>query len=349
MINMTSPERTLAACAFRRPDRIPRFDNFQEYTKTWEAQFGPAESLSDMEIIVPDETPFPSRARRIREEGGWIYEVDGWGRIVRRRPDAFFVEVLQAPISAGADPDSVRFESPGLDSRYSAKSRVEIERLKRRLALFAKTGGPFLRTSFMRGETQFLLDVAGDPPLAAALAGKVADHLAAVGVEAVRRYGLQETGVWIYDDMGYNDGPMFSPKSFERVLLPAFRRMIAAYKRAGARYVFLHSDGDVRPLLDMLVDAGIDGLNPLERRANMEPSEIRKRYPRLILAGGMDNSHALIRGPVERIRSQARELIDLGRDGGLIVGAHSISADVPMEHFAAYHDTCLKYGHFAAR
>jgi uroporphyrinogen decarboxylase len=149
--------------------------------------------------------------------------------------------------------------------------------------------------------------------------------------------------------MGYNDGPMFSPKSFERVLLPAFRRMIAAYKRAGARHVFLHSDGDIRPLLDMLVDAGIDGLNPLERRANMDPTEIRKRYPRLILAGGMDNSDALIRGPTERIRAQTRELIDLGRDGGLVIGAHSISPEVPIEHFAAYHDTCLKYGDFATR
>ena len=346
---MTSRERLLAACAFRRPDRIPRFDNFQEYTKEWEARFGPAESLVDLEIIVPDETPFPSRARRIKEEAGWIYEVDGWGRTVRRRPEAFFVETLEAPIPAGADLDAIRFDSPGLDARYAVKSPEEIERIKRRRALFAKTGGPFLRTSFVRGETQFLLDIAGDPPLAAALADKVADHLAAVGVEAVRRYGLQETGVWIYDDMGYNDGPMFSPESFERVLLPAFRRMIAAYKRAGARYVFLHSDGDIRPLLDMLVDAGIDGLNPLERRANMDPSEIRKRYPRLILAGGMDNSDALIRGPVERIRAQARELIDLGRDGGLIIGAHSISPEVPIEHFAAYHDTCLKYGDFTTR
>ena len=346
---MTPRERSLAACAFRRPDRIPRFDNFWDYTREWEARFGPAESLSDIEIITPDETPFPSRARRIKEEAGWIYEVDAWGRTVRRRTEAFFVEVLESPIPAGADLDAIRFESPVLDARYAVMAREEVERVRRQRALFAKTGGPFLRTSFVRGETQFLLDIAGDPPLAAMLADKVADHLTAVGVEAIGRYGLQETGVWIYDDMAFNGGPLFSPKSFERVLLPAFRRMIAAYKRAGARYVFLHSDGDIRPLLDMLADAGIDGLNPLERRANMDPSEIRKRFPRLILTGGMDNSDALIRGPVERIRAQARELIDLGRDGGLVIGAHSVSPEVPIEHFAAYHDTCRKYGDFTTR
>jgi hypothetical protein len=123
-----------------------------------------------------------------------------------------------------------------------------------------------MRTTYAHGESQFLMDIAGDPPLARALADKMADHLAAVGVEEMRRWLLHDTGIFIYDDMAYNGGPMFSPRSFEQVFLPAYRRMIRAYKEAGARYVFLHSDGDIRSLLDMLADAGIDGLNPLERR-----------------------------------------------------------------------------------
>jgi hypothetical protein len=93
--------------------------------------------------------------------------------------------------------------------------------------------------------------------LARALADKVGEHITAVGVEALQRWSLQDTGIWIYDDMAHNGGPMFRPESFECVFLPAYRRMIAAYKAAGARYVFLHSDGDIRPILDMLVDAGI--------------------------------------------------------------------------------------------
>ena len=46
----------------------------------------------------------------------------------------------------------------------------------------------------------------------------MADHLIGVAREQLRRWSLQETGVWIFDDMAYNDGPMFSPRSFERVL-----------------------------------------------------------------------------------------------------------------------------------
>jgi uroporphyrinogen-III decarboxylase len=278
--------------------------------------------------------------------------VDAWGRTLRSKPGTYFVETLAVPIPDGIDPEKVQFDPPDLAMRYlqgqtdeqNALRRVVLA--KRRQCVFGKTGGPFLRTAFVRGEAQFLIDIASNPGLAIALAEKVGRHLAAVGVEAIRRWSLQNTGIWIYDDMACNDRPMFHPRSFEKIFLPVYRSMVRAYKEAGARYVFLHSDGDIRPLVDMLVDAGIDGLNPLERRAGMDPFALRKDYPRLILTGGMDNTGTLIHGPPSRIQAEARELIDLGRDGGLIIGTHSISPEIPVEHFAAYDQVCRTYGHF---
>jgi uroporphyrinogen-III decarboxylase len=189
--------------------------------------------------------------------------------------------------------------------------------------------------------------MAADPARAKAIADKVADHLLAVGREQIRRWQFGETGIWIYDDMAYNHAPMFSPRQFEQVLLPAYRRMIRAYKEAGAKYVFLHSDGNIRLLLDMLVDAGIDGLNPLERRAQMNAVELRQRYPRLILTGGMCNTHTLVKGTPAEIENEARELIDLGRDGGVVIGTHSVSPEIPIENYAIYDNLCRTYGNFA--
>jgi uroporphyrinogen decarboxylase len=110
--------------------------------------------------------------------------------------------------------------------------------------------------------------------------------------------------------------------------------------------VFFHSDGDIRPLVEMLVDAGIDGLNPLERRAGMDMAALRNRYPRLILTGGMCNTYTLIRGTREEIESEARQIIDLGRDGGVVIGTHSISPEIPLENYAIYRDFRLSYGRF---
>ncbi len=351
---MTSKERVLAACAFTRPDRIPRFDDLWGASDDYRREFGDLSRLTDVVICCPIEGIFGARSRVIKEENGWTYSVDEWGRTIRTRAGAYFSEVIEVPLPVGTDIDAVEFDSPRLDARYllGRVNRKEadraVEEQKRQFCVFGKTGGPFLRTSFARGEVQFLLDMLTDPPLARALAAKVAAHLAAVGLEELRRWGFHDTGMWIFDDMACNRGPVFSPESFEKVLLPSYRRMIKTYKDAGARYVFLHSDGDIRPILDMLADAGIDGINPLERRAGLDPVAIRAKYPRLILAGGMDNTDTLVWGPVDRVEAETREIIDLGRNGGVIIGTHSISPEVPLKHFLAYHKTCATYGDFAS-
>jgi uroporphyrinogen decarboxylase len=278
--------------------------------------------------------------------------VDGWGRTIRQKAGSYFSETLEAPMPAGTDPDKVDYDSPDLDERYwRADTREQtletLQQDKAKYFVFGTTGGPYLRNTFVRGEEQFLMDIAGDPALARVLADKMADHLIGIGREIIRRWSLYDTGMWISDDMAYNGGPMFSPKSFEKVFLPAYRKMVREFKSAGVKYVLLHSDGNIMPILDMLVDAGIDGLNPLEKRAGMDAVAIRNRHPRLILTGGMCNTDTLIHGPAERIEKEARELIDLGRNGGVVIGAHSISPEIPLEHFIVYDRTCRAYGDFS--
>jgi len=326
-------------------------DNFWSFPPEWKDRFGDQGLLSDVGLFVPEEGALASNARPIKEEDGWKYAQDEWGRLLRNRGDAYFVETMKCPLEGDVDLKSVVFDPPSLDRRYYfGKTKKQFDDFiagqKSKYCLFIKTGGPYLRTTFMRGETQFLMDMASDPNFARELAEKVGAHITAVGMEALRRTGLFQTGIWIYDDMAYNHGPMFSPKIFEQVLLPAYRQMIRGYRAAGAKYVMLHSDGDIRPLLDMLIDAGIDGINPVERRAGMLMTELRKKYPKLILTGGMCNSDTLINGPINKIEAEAREIIDLGRDGGVVIGTHSISAEVSIEHYAAYRNICLTHGVF---
>jgi len=363
--SMNAQERVLAACAFRQPDRIPRVEYFWEYPRSWEERLGPLEAVNDVLIWCPNEGTFPTRARFLKQENGYTYKVDRWGRTVRYREGAYFVETVTVPIIDSRDIDTIRFDPPDLDMRFqqvlmetiedapvvegpSEPSDIEsaLEQAKKQGCVFGKTGGPYLRSTYLRGETQYLMDIAADPELAKALADKVADHLMAVGVQEIERWSLQETGIWIFDDMAYNTGPLFSPASFERIFLPAYRRMVETYKRAGARYVFFHSDGDIRLFLDMLLDAGIDGINPVEPRANMNVVELRKRYPTLILTGGMDNTGTLTNGPRDKIQAETRAAIDVGRDGGLLIGSGYIGPDVPLDNYAAYHDICETYGSF---
>jgi hypothetical protein len=336
-----SRDRVDAAFAFTRPDRIPRFDNFWDYPPTWREKLGAPEDLSDIDIWVPNEGAFCTRERLVADDGKTKTRIDTWGATTRESTGAYFAETLAVALPGDVDPATIRFDPPDLDARFGPDRDAR----ESSHAVFGKTGGPYLRTTYVRGETQFLMDIAGDPGLARAFADVMAEHLLAVGVEEMRRWRLDAMSIW--DDMAFNQAPMFSPEQFERVFLPGYRRMIGAYRAAGARHVFLHSDGNIMPILDMLVDAGIDGLNPLERRAGMDPAAIRARFPRLVLIGGMDNTDTLVHGPASRIEAEARDLIDMGRDGGLIIGTHSVSPEISLDNFSTYDATCRGYGDFS--
>ena len=345
-MSMTPTERTLAALRFERPDRIPTFDSFwSEWTEEVRCKYGLPEGASveehygiDVQLLYPVEGMYPSRVRVVSETETEQVTVNAWGVTERRVKGAFFAEDIDVPIKTHADLDKMPFDPPLLESRY--EHFLDPDRYQPdRFCYWVKTGGPYLRSAFMRGTANWLMDLAGDEGFAKELADRSGDHLMQVGREALHRSKRYDTGVWIFDDMAYNEGPMFSPDTFERVLLPAYRHMISSWKEAGASFVLLHSDGNIEPLIPMLIDAGIDGFNPVEPRSGMDLVRLREQYGnQAAWIGGMCNSIVLPNGPIEAIREQARRIVEAGRDGGVIIGAHSIGPDIPIEHYEAYLD-----------
>ncbi|MHB0878468.1 MAG: uroporphyrinogen decarboxylase family protein [Anaerolineae bacterium] len=340
-----SEERVRAALAFRQPDRVPRFDSFwPEFEAIWRREMGLESDVTpedyygiDLVVAVADETPWPSRARVLADDGRERVSVDGWGRTVRSRADAVLSETIGVAVSDSGSLDSLAFDPPSLPERYGGYlATVRAQHPKR--AVFAKTGGPFLRTCFVRGETDFLMDLAADEGFAAELAAMVNDHITAVGVESLRLEAGSLCGIWIYDDVAANAGPMVSPRTYERVFLPLMAAMVAAYRAAGADFVVFHSDGNILPLLPMLIEAGVDAINPVEPKAGMDAVAIRERYGKqLALIGGLDNAFDLPSGDWERIAASVRHVLQAGREGGLILGSHSIGPDVSVPTYAYLH------------
>jgi len=333
--------RVRAALEFRTPDRVPRYDSFwPEFTDTWRVRkgLGP-EALPedyygiDLAVVAADETPWPSAATSALGEGETGLTRDGWGRTLRSRPGAQLSETLAVALPEGADPQRLEFESPQLPGRYSA-FRAEVRRQHARRAVFAKTGGAFLRTANLRGEEQWLVDLATDVAWARELAGGVNRHLTAVGLESLRQGEGCLSGIWIYDDIGTNAGPIVSPRTFARVFQPLLAEMVAAYKGGGAQFVIFHSDGNIMPLVDMIVEAGVDAIQPLEPKAGMDALALRQRFgDRLALIGGLDNAHLLPGGDRKAIAAAVERLLGAGTEGGLVLGSHSIGPDVAVETY----------------
>ena len=351
---MVCRKRVMTALNFQQPDRIPKFDSFwSEFRGRCVKELGLPKDVDlsdhfsiDIAIVVADEAPFPTKRAVLSEDENSRVERDSWGRVIRTVPGGYFYQELDVSVKNRMDLDNAAFDSPYLDSRYEGFTRT-VNALREKRCVFCKTGGPYIRTSFLRGKAAFLMDIAGDPEFAKAMADKVADHITEIGKESLRRGDLYDTGLWIYDDMAYNDGTMMSPASFERIFFPAYKRMVKAFKDAGAAKVILHSDGNIAPVLDMLIEAGIDGINPVEPRAGLHIPTLKEKYGReLSFIGGMCNSLVLPKGTKAEIERQAAEIIEAGKDGGVIIGAHSIGPDISVRNYVFYHQTVMKKGNY---
>lgn len=150
---------------------------------------------------------------------------------------------------------------------------------------------------------------------------------------------LEKTGVEYFtfnEDMSMKGGPLLGPETFRTFIFPHLRRLVDFFKSHGVRYVAVDTDGDPRPLVPLLMEAGVDILWPLERASDSDPLWYRREYGRdLRLWGGVDK-RVLARGP-RAIREHLRALVPLVEEGGYIPSVdHTVPPDVSWDNFAAY-------------
>lgn len=355
-LQLTSEQRVRAALNFQKPDYVPLIENYWgDFVARWCERRGlePLKELPfedvvddprisayygvDVAVAIPDESPWPSQKRVLRQDGRYVIYRDGWGRTMRGVPGAeFAARAVGVVVENKSALDHLAFDSAGNVSRYVAYLD-HIDRLTSgwpRPYIVTKLGGPFFRPSQLRGFARWLQDVAEDPAFVKALAARVTDHLIAVGLEALRHSELWDMSIAIFDDCASNSGLLVSPVSYEELFLPQIHRMVRVFKEAGVGKVIFHSDGDIRAVLDGLVSVGIDAINPVEPRANMDVVSLRQRYgERLAFMGGLCNSRILPEGSREEVRYHVERLLEAGEDGGLVIGSHSIGSDISLERY----------------
>ncbi|MCL5269909.1 MAG: hypothetical protein M1457_04985 [bacterium] len=142
-----------------------------------------------------------------------------------------------------------------------------------------------------------------------------------------------------YDDLASKNGPLFAPDWIRQHHIPRLKRLVEAW-HARDTYCLYHSDGNLMPILDDLVSTGIDGLNPIETCAGMSIAEVRRRHPRLFMAGGIDVSQLLPHGTPRQIRARCLEAIAEADGVGYFLGSTTeIIPAVPAANVVAMLET----------
>ena len=140
-----------------------------------------------------------------------------------------------------------------------------------------------------------------------------------------------------WEDICFNYGPILPPSFFKEVVSPRYTRIKKKLQAHGIELWYTDCDGDVRPLLPIFLDAGVNCLFPYEVNSCAHPGELFDMYPDLRIMGGVDKMK-LIEGP-EAIKSYLESLVPYVKRGGFIPFCdHRCPPDVTPENYLYYLD-----------
>jgi hypothetical protein len=147
-------------------------------------------------------------------------------------------------------------------------------------------------------------------------------------------------------DLACKHGLLIHPDIIRGEFFPRIKLIMQPLHDAGIKCI-LHSDGDITSILDDIVEAGIDGIDPVEPCGNMDIGRIKEQYgDKLVLVGNVDND-VLARGTKDEVAAAVRHCIkSASRCGGHFIqcGAGQIRPGVPLENLIAYCETVRETG-----
>lgn len=126
------------------------------------------------------------------------------------------------------------------------------------------------------GDEAILIALATEPELMTDMFATHAKYICGL-IDLAIELGFKLDGVWIGGDIAYKNGLLFSPAMYRELLMPHHRTMIDHAHEHGLPVIY-HTDGDCRAAIPMLIEAGIDCLQPMEVRAGLDVRDLAKQY-----------------------------------------------------------------------
>lgn len=375
---MTHRERVLKALNHKEPDRVPldlggnvsgmmgeTYKNLKEYLNLDECGYDLIDNewfltfIFDERILQLFDIDFrrvylrgPSGYKKIiREDGTWI---DLMGFVRKKR--GYYGEIIDHPLRKTDDIyDIKKFKF------FDANDREMIRGLKEEaISLYNNTdyaisarqavGGLLETCTWIRGFDQFPIDLIWNKKLAHTLLEKVTN----LYMELMELF-LGEVGGYIHmvemaDDIGTQSGLYISPELYREMIFPYYKRLLDLIKSKTDAKILHHSCGSVIGIVQNLIDAGIDILNPLQPRAKgMDTTFLKDNYgDKLCFHGGIDIQYVMPYGTEKDVREEVKRRIAIYAPGGgyILCCSHDIQPDTPPQNIVFMYKYAMEYGKY---
>ena len=324
---MTNRERVIAALEFSRPDRTPYDVSFtgQMYKKmvdyTGRSDFGRDINghISSVYLIKPER---PLGNERFMDEFGVVWNKSGADK------DIGVIDGLVLP-----SPEALSgFELPPVDEDYIRARMDDLMRESGDNFRIAAIGfSLFERAWTLCGMENLLCYMLTDPGFVHELMGRICERNLRI-IDIALEYDID--CFHFGDDWGQQRGLIMGPRCWREFILPYLSRMYARVHAAG-KYVSQHSCGDIREVMDDVIDAGLNMYNTYQPEIYTR-DYARGLHGRLTIWGGISTQVELPCKTPEEIYEITRDWMSRFPDGGLACApTHAIPGDVPPENVLA--------------
>ena len=359
---MQPRERMLTALELKQPDRVP----------VWELAFNEASIIGVARHFTSDVPPLKQASDMTTEEKIQLFGAmctlvegldldgitllplgrrekiseklvrDGMG-VVYHMSDHGSPYPIDGPIKEAVDLKKFKLDPP--DPADLLGLQIGVQRFEGKRAIVFHSPGPFKLSWSLRGAMEkLLLDYLLQPELAHELARISTDYYMEMHSMAV---DMGAEVIALEGDLAHNTNTLMSPAQYAEFLAPYHTEIVENVHSKGAK-IFKHSDGDLWPILDMLVDCGFDGIHPIQPQC-MDIGEAKKHLAgKACVMGNIDCMYLLCEGTTEEVEKTVRETIEAAAPGGgyIMSSSNSIHPGCKPENYIAMVEAARKYGKY---
>ena len=360
LVQMTHRERVRTAIAREQPDRVPIMDAaWRETVQRWRREGLPADvDVADYfdyairEIWCDTSPRFPLEV--VREDDEQIVTTTRWGATLQENKthstphivDTVLKEMDDWPrIKERLQPDEAREIWIHTEQADTDEGRALYQRWcdgERYLVFCALTG--YDQLQWLIPAEQLFIYMATDPEWIREIADTVID-LFIYELKCAHRSGFKIDAVWTCNDMGYRNGPLFSPQTYRDIFKPGDKRLWDTAHSLGMQTI-LHCCGNITPLIPDLIDAGLDCYEAIEAKAGMDVVELKKQFGESLSFMGNINAQIMSDPDPAVVEEEIRRKVSFAKQGGGYVyhSDHSVPSDVSLERYRQILGWVRKYG-----
>jgi len=278
---------------------------------------------------------------------------DMWGIRWQYMQDAYMVN--SSPLTNATIEDIERHpwpdpEDPRLIAGLAERAKHLYKNTDYVLVGDAIKGGILTKALQIRGYEQMFADLVDDIPLAEALMDKLLEVYKQFYSAFLRAVGPYIDMIYFTDDIGGQNAMMISPTTFRTLVKPRIAELIDHIKSEADVKFLYHTCGTVAPVVDDIIDMGVDILNPIQTSAmGMDTDYLKEMYgDRICFHGGIDVQQMMPFSTPEEVRFDvAKRIHQLGRGGGYILATcHNMGSDIPPINVETMFEAAKELGRY---